>query len=150
VHKHPPDRALQRCVVFVTTELYRTLTSDRGEMLLALQQEFRPLRGREPSLWITSRDMSTDDEILFGQVRDDSTSSFLRVQYLVREPISDSSSRELALTLAEFELHGATMWTLTRWYPDDQRVRHAFEDWDSFNRDLMSLGLSTGMLDPVS
>lgn len=94
-------------------------------------------------MWITCGGMSTDDEILFGQVRDDSTSSFLRVQLLVREPTTDSASRELALTLAEFELHGATMQALSRWYPDDQRVRNAFEDWDVFNRDLMSLGLST-------
>ena len=106
---------------------------------------------REGTLYVDNHPrMSTDDEILFGQVRDDSDSSFLRVQCLVREPISDSRSRELALTLAEFELHGATIRTLTCWYPEDERVRHAFEDWDFHNRDLMSKGLSTGLLEPVS
>ena len=80
--------------------------------------------------------MSSDDEILFAQVRDDSDSSFRRVQCLVQEPIQDSTSHELALTLAEFELHGDTLRTLTRWYPDDERVRNALEDWELSNRDL--------------
>ena len=74
--------------------------------------------------------MAPDDEILFGRVEDESQSSYERVASLANQAHMGSAPSDLALALAEFELHGATLRSLLRWYPDESRVRNALADWE--------------------
>jgi hypothetical protein len=85
--------------------------------------------------------MAPDDEVLFGRVCDDSRSSFERVERLVSEALERAASAELAIALAEFELHGATLRSLLQWYPDETLVRSALIDWELSNFKLASKGL---------
>lgn len=59
--------------------------------------------------------MTPDDEILFGRVVDDSRTC------------SDGAD---AFAIAEFELHGATLRSLMRWYPNEARVLAALAEWE--------------------
>jgi hypothetical protein len=81
--------------------------------------------------------MSPDDEILFGRVEDESQSSYERVAGLAREAHTGSAP-DLALALAMFELHGATLRSFLRWYPEESRVRSALADWELFGVQLSS------------
>jgi hypothetical protein len=74
--------------------------------------------------------MAPDDEILFGHVADDVQHSFERVDRLANQAVGGDPPPDLALALAEFELHGATLRSLVRWYPDEIRVRAALADWE--------------------
>lgn len=80
--------------------------------------------------------MAPDDEILFGRVEDESQSSFERVAALARQAHMGSMPADLALAIAEFELHGATLRSLLRWYPEETRVRAALADWELFGLQL--------------
>jgi len=72
--------------------------------------------------------MAPDDEVVFGRACDESISSFELVQRLVNE--AGPRSAELSLAVAEFELHGATLKNLVRWYPDEAHIRTALIDWE--------------------
>jgi len=74
--------------------------------------------------------MAPDDEILFGRAADESKSSYERAGALAREACTGLPPSDLALALAEFELHGATLRSLMRWYPEELRVRNALADWE--------------------
>lgn len=63
--------------------------------------------------------MEPDDEILFGRTLDESRECAERIATL----------NGLAFDRAEFELHGATLSSLARWYPDEPRVRRAVLEW---------------------
>ena len=84
--------------------------------------------------------MSTDDEVVFGHVVDDTRSC-----YELLEPAALAGAEltaELALTAAEFELHGGTLESFLRWYPSEARVREAFAEWEECKRALSAKGLS--------
>lgn len=85
--------------------------------------------------------MSPDDEILFGHVVDESRYSYERVNALARLAHAGSPPPDLALAIAEFELHGATLRSLLRWYPDEAPVRKAFMGWELLNVRLATSGL---------
>jgi hypothetical protein len=57
--------------------------------------------------------MQVDDEILFGRVVDEM-----------------NAPNEAEMTPADFQLHGATLRSLARWYPEEGRVRRSLVDWD--------------------
>jgi hypothetical protein len=69
--------------------------------------------------------MQPDDEIVFGRTLDESRACLERIETLSREPASD-----LVFTRAEFELHGATLRSLAKWYPDERRVHDAVTEWE--------------------
>jgi hypothetical protein len=69
--------------------------------------------------------MQPDDEIVFGRSLDESRACAERIEAPGREPAS-----ELVFTRAELELHGATLRSLAKWYPDDPRVQHAVTEWE--------------------
>jgi predicted anti-sigma-YlaC factor YlaD len=83
--------------------------------------------------------MTPDDEVLFGHVCDDCRSCFERVERLT---IAEASGADLALALAEFELHGASLRCLARWYPDEKRVRLALTEWELSSVQLSSRGFA--------
>lgn len=85
--------------------------------------------------------MTTDDEILFGHVSDETRSSYERVQRL-RVSGSGAVSPDLGISLAEFELHGATLRSLSRLYPREDRISAVLADWQRLNLKLASQGLS--------
>jgi hypothetical protein len=85
--------------------------------------------------------MTPDDEILFGHVADESRSSFERVTALAGRAHAGSLPPDLALAVAQFELHGATLRSLLRWYPDEARIRKALMDWELFSVQLATNGL---------
>jgi hypothetical protein len=70
--------------------------------------------------------MLPDDEIVFGRSLDDSRACLERIETLSREQAID-----LVFTRAEFELHGATLHSLAKWYPDEARVSDAVMEWES-------------------
>ncbi|HZZ00566.1 MAG TPA: hypothetical protein VFE36_13435 [Candidatus Baltobacteraceae bacterium] len=80
--------------------------------------------------------MTPDDEILFGHVQDECPTSYERVAALARQANTGSAPSDLALALAVFELHGATLRSFMGWYPDDTRVRAALADWELFGANL--------------
>jgi hypothetical protein len=96
--------------------------------------------GETGSLCITSGAVAPDDETLFFHVRDESRSSWERVKHF-RDSSSAALTPDLAVTLAEFELHGATLRSLLRWYPEEDRVRTALADWEVLSLQLASQGL---------
>ena len=69
--------------------------------------------------------MAPDDEIVFGRSLDESRACLERIATLTNAPASD-----LAFTRAEFELHGATLRSLAKWYPDEPRVTDAVREWE--------------------
>jgi hypothetical protein len=82
--------------------------------------------------------MSPDDEILLGHAADESRYSYERVRALARQAHESSPPPDLALAMAEFELHGATLRSLLRWYPDEAHVRKTLADWELFSVQLSS------------
>jgi hypothetical protein len=84
--------------------------------------------------------MTTDDEIVFLHVRDESRSTYDRLEKL-RNAALDAVTPDLAFALAEFELHGATLRSLRRWYPLDDRVRQTLANWEVLSLELASRGL---------
>ena len=85
--------------------------------------------------------MTTDDEILFGRVSDETRSSYERVQRL-RVSGTSAVSPDLGITLAEFELHGSTLRSLRRLYPREDRVNAVLAEWQRLSLKLASQGLS--------
>ena len=85
--------------------------------------------------------MAPDDEILFGRVLDETHSSYERVEGL-RGGGAVVVTAELAVAVAEFQLHGATLRLLRRWYPLEDRVREALADWEILGVALSSRGLT--------
>jgi hypothetical protein len=85
--------------------------------------------------------MAPDDEILFGHAVDESRYSYEHVEALSRQAYESPLPPDVALAMAEFELHGATLRSLMRWYPDEVRVRKALVDWELFSSRLTSSGL---------
>lgn len=79
--------------------------------------------------------MTADDEILFGYAWDESRWTYERVKRL-RAGAEEGITRDLAFALADFELQGATLQSLRRWYPDEDRVREAVADWESLTTEL--------------
>jgi hypothetical protein len=69
--------------------------------------------------------MQPDDEIVFGRSLDESRACLERIATVSREQASD-----LAFARAEFELHGATLRSLAKWYPDEPRVTDAVREWE--------------------
>jgi hypothetical protein len=63
--------------------------------------------------------MQVDDEILFGRVVDE-----------LRAP------NDAEMTPADFHLHGATLRSLARWYPEECRVHRSLVEWDRQARRL--------------
>jgi hypothetical protein len=74
--------------------------------------------------------MQVDDEIIFGRVLDETRQCGERIE-------SSLAPADVAMSLAEFELHGATLRSLARWYPEEPRVRLSVLEWD-----LMALRLA--------
>jgi hypothetical protein len=83
---------------------------------------------------------------VFGRVRDEICSSFERAEASVREASGHSRPPNLVLALAEFELHGASLRSLARWYPDESRVRKAVLDWEFLASRLAANGLPVDAL----
>jgi len=88
------------------------------------------------------RTMTPDDEILFGHAVDESRLSYERLNGLARQTYATSPSPDLPLAIARFELHGATLRSLRRWYPDEGRIRKALMDWELFSVQLATSGLA--------
>ena len=86
--------------------------------------------------------MTPDDEILFGHVADESRSSFERLNALAHRAHAGSLPPDLALAVAQFELHGATLRSLLRWYPNEARIRKALLDWELYAVGLRTSGLA--------
>lgn len=85
--------------------------------------------------------MGPDDEILFGRARDESRSSYDRIIALGRDVTAELKLRAFALSMAEFELHGATLASLHRWYPNEPRVRSALAGWEHLSLQLTAAGV---------
>ncbi|HEY1977636.1 MAG TPA: hypothetical protein VGG89_13875 [Candidatus Baltobacteraceae bacterium] len=83
--------------------------------------------------------MAPDDEILFGRVRDEVRTSYERVQ---DSRTFGALGAGLALALAEFELHGATLRSLRGWYPYEEHIGVALADWELLSLSLTSQGLA--------
>jgi len=84
--------------------------------------------------------MAPDDETIFFSVRDESRSSWERLKQS-RDSASGPLRADQAVALAEFELHGATLRSLLRWYPNEDRVRAALANWEILSLELGSQGL---------
>lgn len=87
--------------------------------------------------------MRSDEEMLFGRVRDEIDSSYERAALLTLGLTEPSVPDELGLALGMFELHGATLRTLSRWYPKEACVRDALRGWELLSFSLESKALST-------
>jgi hypothetical protein len=70
--------------------------------------------------------MQPDDEIVFGRSLDESRACAERIEAPDRERTID-----LTFTRAELELHGATLRSLAKWYPDEPRVQRAVTEWET-------------------
>jgi hypothetical protein len=88
--------------------------------------------------------MEPDDDIILGRALDESRACLERIESLRRRRATVTSvargtdaGSELTLALANFELHGATLHSLARWYPAETRVRLAALEWE-----LLSVRLS--------
>lgn len=90
--------------------------------------------------------MLTDDEILLGRVRDEIGSSYERAATLALELFEPPAPDELLMALGLFELHGATLRTLGRWYPDQTCVRDAIFEWELQSFRLKAKGLTIAAL----
>jgi hypothetical protein len=75
--------------------------------------------------------LETDDEIIFNRALDDSRACVARIELLrTDEKMNDHlPGNDLICAIAEFELHGATLCSLNRWYPNEQRVKFALLEW---------------------
>jgi hypothetical protein len=69
--------------------------------------------------------MQPDDEIVFGRSLDESRACVERIESPDRQ-----EARDLIFTRAELELHGATLRSLAKWYPDEPRVQRAVTEWE--------------------
>ena len=67
--------------------------------------------------------MEPDDEIVFGRTLDETRQCAERIESL-------RGGGTLAMDLAEFDLHGTTLQSLAKWYPDEPRVRRAVLEWN--------------------
>ncbi|MBV8153855.1 MAG: hypothetical protein JO029_09265 [Candidatus Eremiobacteraeota bacterium] len=85
--------------------------------------------------------MAPDDEIIFGHVADEIEGSFDRVERLAHQAESGEAPSDLAVALAVFELHGATLKALMRWYPEEPRIRAALADWELSTVQLSARGV---------
>lgn len=87
-----------------------------------------------------------DDEILFDHALDESWLCYGRLEALARGivlvvPYRETGDRDLSALLAEFELHGATLRTLSGWQPENVRFRQGLADWEHCDTGLSALGL---------
>jgi hypothetical protein len=66
--------------------------------------------------------MQPDDDIMVGRALDESHECLERMQ--------GERAGDLVFVRAEFELHGATLRSLAKWYPDEARVEAAVREWE--------------------
>ena len=88
--------------------------------------------------------MEPDDEVIFGRALDESRTCSSRIESLRLDlaavpagPQSHPLVTDLTLAVAEFELHGSTLRTLAKWYPEEARIPPAVLEWE---RSKISLG----------
>jgi hypothetical protein len=81
--------------------------------------------------------MRSEDEVIFGRALDETQAWLEQMGVSRRETALVTAHREQparssdsALGLGVFHLHGATFRTLAKWYPEDERIRHALLDWE--------------------
>jgi hypothetical protein len=81
--------------------------------------------------------MRSEDEVIFGRALDETQAWLEQLAVPRREtalvtgqPEHAPRSHDPALGLGVFQLHGATFRTLAKWYPDDERIRHALLNWE--------------------
>lgn len=84
--------------------------------------------------------MEPDDEIVFGRALDESRACLERIECLRRDVALVTVGGDvycagaLEIALAIFELHGATLLSLAKWYPAEPRVRLAALEWHLVER----------------
>jgi hypothetical protein len=91
--------------------------------------------------------VQSDDEIMFGRALDESRACAERIEAFRSRSSAGSTAGSqcltagtLALDIAAFELHGATLRSLARWYPDEPRVGLAVAEWVDREREVAGAG----------
>jgi hypothetical protein len=79
--------------------------------------------------------MQPDDEVVFGRALDGSRDRCEQIEHLQEALERDAAARpavsvDLTLAMAAFELHGATLRSLAKWYPGEDRVQLAALEWE--------------------
>jgi hypothetical protein len=81
--------------------------------------------------------MRSEDEVIFGRALDETRACLEQLAAPTREGAlvavhAERSARrqDPALGIGVFYLHGATFRSLAKWYPEDERIRHALLNWE--------------------